>query len=75
MCIIMCIDVRIYIMYVCIIHGNFEGLIFCEGKSDSLLLLIIELNIYIIPLSHCFFLGLKFCAWQAYSEICEFYIP
>ena len=38
MCIVMCIDVRIHVMYVCMyrMHGNFEGPIFCEGKSEKI---------------------------------------
>ena len=32
---------------------------------------------YIVSLiiSHCFILRIKFCAQEAYSEICEIYVP
>ena len=53
----------------------FEGLIFNRrqvGKDFCGLFLADHQVEYIVSLSHCFFLGLKFHAWQAHSEI---YVP
>ena len=48
-----------------------------EGKSEGFSCLLIfagyEIE-YIVSLSHCFFLGLKFCVQQAYSEIHKIYV-